>query len=349
MGTNDQVETTLQIDVTPPGGAPNTLILQACTVQDVVIDGSSTVPTPTASYYTTAAANAAFIRNRDTLTGFTGGAGYVDGLATLAATNGELNAGIVSGVLYLWKVTYGIWPGGSAPQFVQPTDYNASTNQKYFTLVAQFDIGAVGAYDSSTSFSAAGNSDLTRGGNTTTHKVTASTGAGTYTHSLSLLTAGSYAGDITFIELLLPASVNPTVTIYNASTGGTLLKTIVSIPAARTLGFCFVFNGTAWEEIPIQKDLLAIIQGAASATAEYQETALASGINTKAVTFTVTKSSPNWHCRALYFKNIVDATPSIIGSPMIVTQGTGGFTAVWGANTDTANFVLVSDVIVNAY
>lgn len=72
-------------------------------------------------------------------------------------------------------------------------------------------------------------------------------GGGAYTTALELDPAGCAAGDIWRIRVAMPASANPTVTVYSGLTAGTLLYTISGTGSAFTQLLQFTFNGTAWE------------------------------------------------------------------------------------------------------
>jgi hypothetical protein len=49
------------------------------------------------------------------------------------------------------------------------------------------------------------------------------------------------------VKLAMPASTNPTITIYSGSTAGTLLYTLAGTGSAFAQLLEFTFNGTAWE------------------------------------------------------------------------------------------------------
>jgi len=100
------------------------------------------------------------------------------------------------------------------------------------------------------STSSAENIDLSRTASTTiidSLRLTVGAGSGTFTTTLSLLTADASAGDVWRIILAMPASVNPTIEVRNATSGGTLLYTLAGTGAAFTQLLQFTFNGTAWE------------------------------------------------------------------------------------------------------
>lgn len=72
-------------------------------------------------------------------------------------------------------------------------------------------------------------------------------GGGTYTTAIEIDTADFVAGDVFRLRLEMPASANPTITVYSGLTAGTLLYTVSGTGAAFTQLFTFTFNGTAWE------------------------------------------------------------------------------------------------------
>lgn len=100
------------------------------------------------------------------------------------------------------------------------------------------------------SFSSAGNTDLTKASEVemvSTYSCSVGSGAGAYTRTLSLTTTNAENGDKAFVVLLMPASVNPTIEVRNATSGGTLLYTLEGTGAEFTQPLSFTFNGTAWE------------------------------------------------------------------------------------------------------
>jgi hypothetical protein len=124
---------------------------------------------------------------------------------------------------------------------IAPTNWN----QFYYTA-AQVDalIAILRGY-SSGSTSSAETIELTRTAPQTitdTFTLTVGAGVGSYTTAIELSTADCSAGDIWRIQLNMPSSSNPTITVdsvvpYNISGTGD----------AFTLLLAFTFNGTAWE------------------------------------------------------------------------------------------------------
>lgn len=94
--------------------------------------------------------------------------------------------------------------------------------------------------------------------------------------------------------------------------------------------------------------LLAAATGAATLTALgifAGKTAISSGVTTQAVTFSSSFGSTNYAVTANLL-NTVDASPQF--QPITITaQSTSGFTATWNAPTDSANFLLSWQAIIN--
>jgi hypothetical protein len=79
--------------------------------------------------------------------------------------------------------------------------------------------------------------------------VTAGAGAGVYVANLTLDPANALAGAILRIPIDFAATLNPTINIYDGTTGGTLLQTISNIDAtARSFLFTAGFDGRAWHK-----------------------------------------------------------------------------------------------------
>ena len=106
------------------------------------------------------------------------------------------------------------------------------------------------------SFSDAGNTDVTQPTGSINHWVgaTVSAGAGSYTRTVSLLTANAAAGDEIEILFVMPTSANPEVEVRNATSGGTLLATITGETGGIDLTFAARYDGSEWQ--PIRADYL---------------------------------------------------------------------------------------------
>ncbi|MGB8356320.1 MAG: hypothetical protein WCD79_20645 [Chthoniobacteraceae bacterium] len=80
----------------------------------------------------------------------------------------------------------------------------------------------------------------------------AGAGAGAYTANFVLPVAGMLPGALAYVNIELPASTNPTVAIYDTSTGGTELQTLTNpAPAAAAYWFgVFKFGRDAhWHKL----------------------------------------------------------------------------------------------------
>lgn len=105
-------------------------------------------------------------------------------------------------------------------------------------------------------FSDAGNTDVTQPAGSISHFVgaTVSAGAGSYTRTVSLLTANADEGDEIEILFIMPASANPEVEVRNNTSGGTLLCTITGEAGGVALTFAARYDGAEWQ--PIRADYL---------------------------------------------------------------------------------------------
>jgi hypothetical protein len=80
-------------------------------------------------------------------------------------------------------------------------------------------------------------------------KLSVAAGAGAYVLNLTLSDANALAGALLRIAIDFGATANPTINIYDSSTGGTLLQTITN-PGAMAQSFRFEagFDGGAWHK-----------------------------------------------------------------------------------------------------
>jgi len=223
-----------------------------CTVRNEVIDEEATIPAPLPSYLTAAESRLEFAQNRYAVTALTGGGTALDGLATgttalpTIATN-SLVAFDVSGVLYFYRLETGT-DAESSPDVIRPDDYASSTNERVWKLQS-VSAASASSYEA-VSFSAAGNTDITPGANSATHSVlaTVSAGAGSYTRTVSILTANASEGDRVVIRFAMPASTNPVVEVRNATSSGTLLTTITGEASGIPVCAEYTYDGSAWIE-----------------------------------------------------------------------------------------------------
>lgn len=116
----------------------------------------------------------------------------------------------------------------------------------------QADITALFGGGTTITISAAGTHDLApnRAFGQWFQRIIAQAGSGPYTHNFTLDNAYAREGAIFRIAVEVAASANPTILIYNESTGGTLLDTITGDSSnAGTYFMELYFNGTEWARI----------------------------------------------------------------------------------------------------
>jgi hypothetical protein len=78
---------------------------------------------------------------------------------------------------------------------------------------------------------------------------TAGAGSGAYVANLILSDANALPGALMRIPIDFAATLNPTINVYDGSTGGTLLETVSNIDAnARSFLFTAGFDGTNWHK-----------------------------------------------------------------------------------------------------
>lgn len=85
----------------------------------------------------------------------------------------------------------------------------------------------------------------------TIRDLNAGSGIGTYTEIIVLSLTNAVAGDIVETCAIFAASVNPTIEVHNATSGGTLLWSQVGTGSIQTVTPAFKFNGTAWSLLRI--------------------------------------------------------------------------------------------------
>jgi len=78
----------------------------------------------------------------------------------------------------------------------------------------------------------------------------AAAGAGAYVANIILSDANALAGALLRIPIDFAATLNPTINIYDGSTGGTLLQTITQIDASTARSFLgtYGYDGTHWHK-----------------------------------------------------------------------------------------------------
>ncbi len=79
------------------------------------------------------------------------------------------------------------------------------------------------------------------------HELNAGAGSGTYTALIVLSLTNAVAGDIFELPVNFAASVNPTVEVHDATSGGTLLWSLTGDGSAKLVTPCFVYTGAVFK------------------------------------------------------------------------------------------------------
>jgi len=251
LGGDDTASATLELQVTDSGGNPYTYVQVPVTIRHQVIDDAALDSTTLDVAISATDAQNQYVQNRSSITGLTGGGSTnLDGIATVDATVGWLASVRTSDtVLRLYRLVSGT-DAESSPDVIRPDDYAGTTNEKVWKLQTISTNGFM-TTETVAAFSTAGNSDVTLPTNGLHHVafLTASAGGGTYTRTVSLLTTNATTGDLITLRVDVAASVNPTVEIRNASSGGTLLTTFTGDGTAGVIHGMYQYTGSAWVEV----------------------------------------------------------------------------------------------------
>jgi hypothetical protein len=140
-----------------------------------------------------------------------------------------------------------------APQGPMQSDLNAGGHNvtNAATVQATNFAGSGGALTNLTgtvteNLSGASSATLASLGRISSDTLTLQAGSGAYVVNRALADAGCQAGDLYLINVNYPASMNPTLNIYDNSTTGTLLQTSAGSGVGGVTTLEFVFNGTSW-------------------------------------------------------------------------------------------------------
>jgi len=202
-------------------------------VHGEVIADDALAPVDLPSYYTKTESDAAYVQNRSLVTGLTGGGSTkLDGIETASIATGIKVAIDVSNELYVYELESGT-DAESSPEIIRPNDYAASTNEKVWRLKTVFNPSHS---SEQITITGAGNTNITPALGVRCHTVFVEvndTGAnyasGDFTASLSLKSTNSLDGDVIKLRIQSSLPMDETVTVYNTSTGGTLLTTFPKV------------------------------------------------------------------------------------------------------------------------
>lgn len=200
-------------------------------------------------------------------------AGNASGLSVLSSKSGILDLdtsgislilGENDSVSATLEVQY--TPLGGAPQVVvrrsitlvspiiKPASSTPTPTERFFTQAQTLAIIAETQTYASFTFSSAGTITITKAAAYERYLIRelhASAGTGAYTELIVLDVTGAVAGDIVELPSNFAASVNPTVEVHNATSGGTLLWSLTNGGSTNFATPAFKFDGTAWSLLRI--------------------------------------------------------------------------------------------------
>ena len=140
VGSADQADAWIEIEITDPSGNRRTYGQQQVLLLNQAISGTAAVPSPSADFYTIVEANQKFVQNQSAITGLTGGtATDLDSLVTLGVAVGPLVVVTVGGYIDYYRLTAGT-TAELSPTVIRPDDYATTTNEKFWQL-EQHDAG----------------------------------------------------------------------------------------------------------------------------------------------------------------------------------------------------------------
>lgn len=226
-----KVDTTLELEITDASGKIRTYGQVPCTLLGDGINTGVIANQVGSTYYTATESDNLFLK-------------IAQNLADLnSASTSRTNLGISAVNTPFTPTTSGDW---SSP----PTEVGGALDELANRTNG---ISATKTESAEVSVSAAGDTDLDPADDqaVSTFFVAAAAGAGTYTRNLLLKqpTPGEVA-QVALVRLSLAASGNPTLKVYDDTTGGTLLHTAIgNAKRARTELAIFVWNNdsTQWE------------------------------------------------------------------------------------------------------
>jgi hypothetical protein len=236
----------MEVEMTDGSGLPRTYLDTPVEARNECVNPLSFVPSPLEDFYTSVETDTGFVHNQYPITGLTGGgATNLDGIATTSLVTSVLVAIKIAGAISFYRLEAGT-DAESSPTVIRPDDFNAVSNAKVWKL-GTLSVTDLSDYEA-LSFSAAGNTDVTPTAGNTAHTalISPGAGAGPYTRTVSILTANAADGCRCWLRIEMPASANPTVEIRNATSGGTLLKSIPGNAFAHTLVLMLVHDGSSW-------------------------------------------------------------------------------------------------------
>jgi hypothetical protein len=237
---------------------------------NITLTGSTSLTFPTSGTLLATTGSGAGLAFPGTLSIASGKTGTFSNTITIAGTDGStLNVG-AGGVLgtaaFTASSAYDASGAAATAQSAAETYASNGSNITSGTIAAarvatlnQNTTGSAGSLSNtsqlyggngSASISTTGTTTLTATGPVNSEALTFNSGSGAYTASIVLSDSGVTAGQLYEVTLSFPASTNPTITIYDGSTSGTLLATPTINGVAGNTTLQFFNNGTAWSLYP---------------------------------------------------------------------------------------------------
>lgn len=223
-------------------------------------------------------------------------------------------------VVYCTVIDPDAYVGANKPQYVTQAQLAAATLANgIFTEEAQ-------------TISSAGNSNVTRpsGSHHHTAFLNFTGAAGTYTVS-ALTTNAPTSGDTILTNLLLPATAGLIINIYNASTGGTLLRTFTSDGTGTSYGVILGYNGATWQLVTPNGSSMQTSQNLAGlsdiVTARKNIGSLFANIAAKTASFTALTADDG-----KLFRMANGVTPAVVTLPSASAVDSGFAIAIYKAD-----------------
>jgi hypothetical protein len=254
--TGESSDIWMEVEITDGSGNRVTRAQAKTAAHGEVIAEDALAPVGLPTYNTTTESNAAYVQNRSAVTGLAGvGSTKLAGIATAAgaAVSGWLVAVEITNTVSFYQLQAGTTPE-SLPDIVWPNDHATTTNEYIWVLMGITTTTNSDDLATLTTITAAGNSNVDVGAfsqYTVLGTCTDTYDATAFTHTIALQVTNAEQGDRIDLRLSMPASVDPTIEIRNATAGGTLLTTINPENSTDALPFAgsYAYDGTAWNEI----------------------------------------------------------------------------------------------------
>ena len=134
LGSDASLQTDFEVEITDGSGNRTTLAKPQITIRGEVVDANPTTPLAPDEDFSAVESAQRFVNNTPAFTEIvTGGAGSLDGLATVDLLVGRMEAVVSHGQLYIYRLESAT-DATLIPTKIRPTDYAATTNEKVWYL-----------------------------------------------------------------------------------------------------------------------------------------------------------------------------------------------------------------------